>query len=337
MQRLIKMKFNKPIPKEELKKYQNLPLEDKIKLSQEIIKEFYENIDSDKVYIASSFGKDSIVLVDLVRNLYPNIPIIYINTGVEHPSILNLSKEYSNVFELKPKKPMEQIIEEYGYITPFGKDISNTLEMARKNLYEGKFNTIRVKKLRGDVGGIGKYDYSKFAHHLLAPFKISDRCCYWLKKQPLNSFTKKNGFKYQFNGMTAEESLIRQGSMIKNGFNLEFDSRPLAHWKVHDILSYILKYDLHLAECYGDIIENSDGEYVTSKFYRTGCTCCPVGCDLDNPNQFQLLYKYDRETWDYVINQLGFKQVLDYFKVPYTDFENQTEELGDVSLENWIV
>ena len=333
------MKFNKPIPKEELKKYQNLPLEDKIKLSQEIIKEFYENVDSNKVYIASSFGKDSIVLVDLVRNLYPNIPIIYINTGVEHPSILNLSKNYDNVIELKPKKTMMDVIEEYGYITPLGKDKSRTLDQVRKNLYDGKFNTVKVKKLRGDFGKKSRYNYTKIIPHLLAPFKISDRCCYWLKEQPMNSYTKKNGYKYQFNGMTAEESLMRKNSMIQNGFNFDFDSRPLAHWKVHDILEYILKYNLKLAECYGNIVKDTNGKYITTKFYRTGCTCCPVGSHLDNPNQFQLLYKYDKETWDYVINQLGFKQVLDYFKVPYTDetCEPHNENLKEESLENWIV
>lgn len=327
------MKYNVPISRDELKRYQTMPLDDKIELSKKIIKEFYDNADSDKIYIACSFGKDSVVLVDLVRNIYPNIPIVYINTGVEQPSVLSLSKQYDNVFELKPKKSMEDVIEEFGYILPFGKDKTSTLEYVRKNLYEGKFNTLRVRRLRGDMGENSMYDHSKYLPHLLAPFKISQKCCYWLKEQPLNAFTSKNGFKYQFNGMTAEESLIRENSIVKYGFNLEFDCRPLAHWKVHDILEYILKYDLPLAECYGDIVKDSNGEYVTSKFYRTGCTCCPVGSHLDSPNQFQLLYKYDKETWNYVINVLGFKQVLDWFDIPYSDF---SENINENSLDKYV-
>lgn len=319
------LKYDEPMSKEDLYYFSNLDLDDKIKLSKDIIVEFYESCDLNDghIYISSSFGKDSIVLISLVRSIYPNVPIVYINTGVEQPSTYAISKEYENVFELTPKKSMEQVIEEYGYILPIGKDKSGCIEYARKNIYEGNFNTNRVKKLRGDYGK-GLYDWRKLQPLLLAPFKISDRCCYWLKEQPLNSFTSKNKFKYQINGITAEESLVRKTSLLKKGFINKKECRPLGHWKVHDILEYILKYNLPLASCYGNIVEDENGFYVTTGFYRTGCTCCPVGSHRDKPNQFQLLYEIDIEIWDYVINDLGFKQVLDYFDVPY--YPDQQEE-----------
>lgn len=327
------MKFNNPISKEELKEYQQLPLEKKIELSNNIIKEFYENIDTsngEKVFIASSFGKDSIVLIDLVRKIYPEIPIIYVDTGVEQPSNLALSNKYDNVITLHPKKSMKQIIEEYGYPLPLGKEKTSTIERVRRNLYEGKFNTLRVRKMRGDFGEESIYNYQKHIIHLLAPFKISNRCCYYLKEQPIDSFTKKNNFKYQFNGMTAEESLMRKTSIINNGFNMmNAQSKPLGHWKVSDVLQYILENNLELSECYGDIVEEN-GVYKTTKFYRTGCTCCPVGSHLDNPNQFQMLYMWDKTTWDYVINDLGFKQVCDWFNVPYTT-ENTPKDKSEQS------
>ena len=99
------MKFNQPISKDELKEYQNYSLEDKIKLSNEIIIEFVESIDDkSKIFISSSFGKDSVVMIDLVRKIYPNIPIGYVDTGVEQPSCIELSKTYDNVLVIYPKK-----------------------------------------------------------------------------------------------------------------------------------------------------------------------------------------------------------------------------------------
>ena len=309
--------------KEKLKEYMDYSLKDKIKLSYEIIEDFYHYVESEddgNIYIASSFGKDSIVLIDLVRSLYPNIPIVYINTGVDQPSNVKLSKKYENVITLYPKKPMEQIIEEYGYILPIGKDKTSTLSQVRKQLWEGKFNTWRIKKLRGDLGK-SMYNYEKHIKDLLAPFKISDNCCYYLKLEPINRFKRKENYKYHFNGQTAEESMMRRNSIMKNGFNNEDSSKPLGHWRVHDVLEYILKNNLELSECYGNII-NENGKYKTTGFYRTGCTCCPIGSHRDNPNQFELLYFYDYDTWNYVINDLGFKQVLDWYNVPYCDERN---------------
>ena len=79
--------------------YQN----EKIELSKEIIIEFVEHIceDEDKIYIACSFGKDSIVLVDLVRQLYPSIPIVFSDTGLEYKGIYKLKEKYDNRTERK--------------------------------------------------------------------------------------------------------------------------------------------------------------------------------------------------------------------------------------------
>ena len=318
------LKYNKPIGKEKLRKYMDFSLKDKIKLSEDIIKDFYEHSkqqEDGKIYISSSFGKDSIVLIHLIRNLYPETPIIYINTGVDQQSNVELSKEYENVITLYPKKSMEQVIEEYGYILPIGKDKSSTIQQVRKNLYDGKFDTWRVRKLRGDLGKKSMFNQEKHIKDLLAPFKIDDKCCYWLKLQPLREFTQKENYKYQFNGQTAEESLARRVSITNNGFNMEYQSRPLGHWRITDILNYIVDYNLKLSSCYGDIVLEN-GKYKTTKFYRTGCTCCPIGSQKSNPNQFELLYFYDINTWDYVINKLGFKQVLDWYKIPYCDERN---------------
>ena len=64
-----------------LKQRQGLPLHLKIKMSKQRIREFYEHFDG-KVYISFSGGKDSTVLLHLVRSLYPNVKAVYIDTGL---------------------------------------------------------------------------------------------------------------------------------------------------------------------------------------------------------------------------------------------------------------
>lgn len=323
------MKYNQPISKEQLKEYQSMTLDDKIKLSYDIIKEFYENIDDkNSIIISSSFGKDSVVMIDLVRKLYPEIPIGYVNTGVEHPSSVELSKKYDNVLEIQPKKSIKEVIDEYGYMLPLGKEKTNTIALCRKNLYEGNFNTLRLKKMRGEFGEDSLFNFSKWQWVIYAPFKISDKCCHYLKHEPFERFSKKYGFHYAFVGTTAEESRMRKNNIRNNGFITSKQCRPIAHWTVQDVLKYCVENDIEIASSYGEIIEEN-GKLKTTQFDRNGCTCCPVSSHLKKKNDFQWLYETDRETWDYVINELGFGQVLDYFDIPYTD-EKSTNKSNDV-------
>ena len=309
--------------KEELREYQNYPLKQKIKLSNEIIQDFYENTPQDKVYISSSFGKDSTVLIHLVRKQFEDVPIVYVDTGVEHPSCIEISKQYENVIRLRPYKPAERIFEEYGFPLPMGKDKSGAVEQIRNNLHDGKFDTYRMRQIRGEMGS-RMYSYEELQPIVFAPFKISDKCCYWIKEQPINAFAKKTGMKYAFVGITAEESMHRSNTIRKDGFNNKTQSRPLAFWKVHDILQYIRWKYLPLAECYGDIIE-VNGKYKTSRHQRTGCICCPVSSHLEKPNKFELLHEFDFERWCYVMDDLKLREVLDYFNIPKGD-ENDGKE-----------
>lgn len=290
----------------------NLPLKEKIKKSIEYIEEFLEGIEIEGAYISCSFGKDSLVLTDLVRSVNEDIPIIYINTGVEHPSCVSLSKKYKNVYTVTPKKDMKKIIDEYGYITPYGKEISGAIEQVRRNLYEGNCDTYRVKQFRGEIG----YNYVKFTKDLLAPFKISDKCCYHLKISPLKRFCTKYGFDYSFVGVTYDESKMREKNIIKGGINTSSQCRPLGFWTSNDVLQYLIEKKISLPSCYGDIIKKN-GVYTTSLHKRNGCICCPVGAHLDNPNKFQLLKEENKSLYNFVINELNFKKVLDWFNIEY--------------------
>ena len=320
----MELKYDKPIDKEKFKEYTNLDLNEKIKLSKEIIKEFYENIsknENEKIFISSSFGKDSIVLIDLVRSIYPDIPIIHSDTGLELKGVYETKKLYDNVLTVYPTKNMEKVIEEDGYILPIGKSKTMALERSRNFIKNEKWDNFSFKLLTGRTksGKKGLYNYSNCAEYIFCPFKISVKCDYFLKKKPLDDFKKENHFKYYFNGITYDEGIMRKTNLMKQGFNqMGSHSRPLGHWNENDVWEYIYINDLPYGDYYGDIIKGTDGKYTNTLFKRNGCICCPCGSHLEKePNRYQLLYSYDYDAWKYVIYELNFKKVLDYFEVPY--------------------
>ena len=67
---------------QELQMRQRLPLEIKIRMSQQRIREWISEYGEDGVYISFSGGKDSTVLLHLVRELYPNVRAMFVDTGL---------------------------------------------------------------------------------------------------------------------------------------------------------------------------------------------------------------------------------------------------------------
>ena len=102
--------------KEELTMLQNLPLNIKIAKSKLRIEEFVRTLGgTDKVYVSFSGGKDSTVLLHLVRSVYPSVEAVYSNTGLEFPEINEFVKSVDNVTIVRPKKSFKQVIEQEGY------------------------------------------------------------------------------------------------------------------------------------------------------------------------------------------------------------------------------
>ena len=115
----------------DLYQMQSLPLYIKIRMTQLRIRGWIDKYGEDGVYISFSGGKDSTVLLDIVRKMYPNVLAVFIDTGLEYPEIRNFVKTFDNVEWLKPKKTFRQVIEEYGY--PFiSKEVSDKVYGARQ-------------------------------------------------------------------------------------------------------------------------------------------------------------------------------------------------------------
>ena len=115
----------------ELQQWQALPLNIKIRMTQERIRSWVNEYGEDGVYVSFSGGKDSTVLLHIVRNLYPNIKAVFVDTGLEYPEIRVFVKSFDNVYWLRPKMNFKQVIEKYGY--PFiSKEVSECVDGARK-------------------------------------------------------------------------------------------------------------------------------------------------------------------------------------------------------------
>lgn len=133
---------------------QSLPLEAKIRMTKYRIRQWVEYYGEDGVYVSFSGGKDSTVLLDLVRKMYSNVTAVFVDTGLEYPEIREFVKTFSNVVWLKPKKNFKQVITEYGY--PFiSKEVSDKVDGARK--YMQALNDAQSRERERERERVGRY------------------------------------------------------------------------------------------------------------------------------------------------------------------------------------
>ena len=310
-----KLTENKYTP-EDLKTMQEWSLERKIQVTQTRIIEWYKHWDG-MVYISFSGGKDSTVLLDLARRIYPDIKAVFVDTGLEYPELRDYVKTIDNVTWLKPKMNFKQVIMHYGYpiIT---KEQSSYIE-EYKNTNSEKLRDIRIN---GNKWGRGKIS-KKWQYLINAPFKISDKCCDVMKKNPAKEFEKETGL-HPIIGTMTEESLQRKSNWLAYGCNAftkkRPTSQPMSFWTEQDVLEYLKKFDVPYASVYGDIVEE-EGVYHTTGCPRTGCVFCGFGCHLEKePNRFQKLKETHPKLWNYCMKSiddggLGLKEVLEYINV----------------------
>lgn len=120
----------------ELKLLQNLPLEAKVLKSKQRIREWVSYYGTDGVYVAFSGGKDSTVLLHLVRSLYPTVQAVYVDTGMEYPEVRRFAKRFENVDSLRPKMRFDEVVKKYGYPL-ISKEVAECVNQARKCLSAG--------------------------------------------------------------------------------------------------------------------------------------------------------------------------------------------------------
>ena len=113
-----------------LKELQALPLDRKIQISQARIIEWYQR-NHGNVVVSFSGGKDSTVLLHLVRSIYPDVPAVFSNTGLEYPEIQRFVRTFPNVEIVAPKMNFSEVISAYGYPL-IGKEVAEAIYYARR-------------------------------------------------------------------------------------------------------------------------------------------------------------------------------------------------------------
>nr|DAL08117.1 MAG TPA: phosphoadenosine-phosphosulfate reductase [Caudoviricetes sp.] len=288
----------------DLQYMQSLPLDEKINLTKRRIIDWYDHYRGN-VYVSFSGGKDSTVLLDLVRETLcdDSIPAVFANTGLEYAQIQRFVRDTPNAEIVRPSMRFDEVISTYGYPI-ISKDVAGAIYYARRirnsdsddantsTKFLGTRNNSSKQSFRRMVllgrfprsgmtgttgaGGVFSQPLSQFNQKkwLSAsqelPFLIGNMCCDVMKKKPVRSYTRKNK-SYPFVATLAEESRQRKLGWMINGCNA-FDAKspistPMAFWTNHDVLLYIKQKGLPICEVYGDIVyTDADGNTYDTAF-----------------------------------------------------------------------
>jgi 3'-phosphoadenosine 5'-phosphosulfate sulfotransferase (PAPS reductase)/FAD synthetase len=312
---------------EDLKRMQLLPLFVKIGITQTRIMEWYER-HGGRVAVNFSGGVDSTVLLDLARRMYPDIPAVFVDTGLEWPEVRTFALSKPNVTVLKPQfcrtctncseGCFAKIVKVHGWNFS-SKDIAMSVRYARRGS-QWAINRFKGLNADGTESPYKKSIYGRWAFLVDSPFPISDECCKILKERPLDRWHKETGC-IPIVGTLASESRRRRDAWLLTGCNA-FDakkqiSKPLSFWRQTDVLRYLREFNIPYASIYGEIIEDGKCGLKTTGASQTGCSLCPTGCHLDKTNKYKRMKETHPDLWDYGINSLKLGEFLDFVGVDY--------------------
>lgn len=300
-----------------LKQLQSLPLEAKVILTKQRIKEWYDHFNGD-VYVSFSGGKDSTVLAHIIREMYgDSIPLVFSNTGLEYPEIQAFARKMGAEF-VYPKLSFSEVISKHGYPV-ISKEVAEACQYARKlrdpsryheqkraelngereygDFEDGSRTAWRRRNLEGhsskDPENISMFNKQKWLPLCRdTDFLISSYCCTVMKKSPLTRYQHK-AKRIPYIATLASESRARRQAWLKHGCN-SFENRkqtsqPMSFWTEQDVLQYIIQNGLEIASVYGDVVATDKdgyeyqaipgccGKLKCSGCQRTGCIFCAFG------------------------------------------------------------
>lgn len=321
--------------------------EGKVILAKARVKEWKRICRRDgKNYAVSVGGLDSITLLAFVRDvLGEDVPGVSVSI-LEDKSIQTVHKEMG-VISVPPLKTKSAILQEYGFPV-----ISKLTAAKIERLQTPNDDSPIIRAyMTGDLGAWGHYGHndkfkipdkwiSKFGGLYadmrpdldckVAPFKVSDKCCYWLKELPLKQYNEEHDI-YPFWGIMQSEGGRRQYSLRMHGCNYvgktTARSAPFNYFSRQDLLQLALDLHVHVPEIYGEIKPDLNGDLQTTKAQRTGCSMCGFGIHLDRrPHHFDLLRQDNPKEWEYWMyncctdengEKYGWGRVLDWIGVEW--------------------
>lgn len=339
-------------------------------------------------YHVSVGGLDSIVLFLFLRSIgiyAPGISVSYLEDRsiqrVHHALGIDLLE--SAVKEVRPdgtkirwSKPA--IIQEFGFPV-LSKEIAAKIELLQNPSEKNK--TVRHAIITGETGEYGGNqtdsrmklsqqwldlfagyeNENEGTNYKIAPFKVSSKCCYYLKEKPCDDWAKEHN-SVPYLGLMASEGGRRAKSLRLNGCNYfgasTTRSAPFAIFSRQDLLTLALEMeewyqknwqqfsDTHLEsivpEIYGEIVRDPDGTLRTTKAQRTGCSMCGFGIHMEKrPHRFDMMREKNPKEWEWLMyrlvtdektgEQYGWGRVLDYIGVGWENAPD-TDCVGQISI-----
>lgn len=344
---------------------EQMPYSFKVKYARIRAEEFVRECDARGLnYHVSVGGLDSITLFLFLKSIHIDAPGISVSS-LEDVSIRRVHRQLG-IERLKPavhhvdpdgkvhywSKP--QIIQEFGFPV-LSKEIAAKIELLQSP--SEKNATVRHAIITGETGEYGGFQTDsrmrlserwlwKFGgyenenegtHYQIAPFKVSSKCCYYLKEKPCDDWAREHN-SVPFLGLMASEGGRRAKSLRVNGCNYfgatTIRSAPFAIFNRQDILQLALDLDVPVPEIYGTIERKDDGTLYTTKAQRTGCNMCGFGIHMEKrPNRFDLLRERSPKEWEYWMfncvtdpdtgEKYGWARVLDYIGVDWREIPEQ--------------
>lgn len=337
---------------------QKMPYEFKIKYAEIRAKEFVTECDKRGLnYHVSVGGLDSITLFIFLKSIgidAPGISVSYLEDisiqkihkqlGIER---LKSSVKYVDDNGCEHYWTKHDIIQEFGFPV-LSKEISSKIETLANPTEKNK--TVRHAIVTGETGEYGGYQKNsrmklsrkwleKFGGYAntdegtdyqIPDFKVSAKCCYYLKEKPCELWAKSHN-SVPFLGLMASEGGRRSKTLKINGCNYfgasTIRSAPFAIFSRQDLLQLALDLNVPVPEIYGTIERKNDGTLYTTGAQRTGCSMCGFGIHLEKrPHRFDQLKIRNPKEWEYWMyeccndsdgNSYGWAHVLDYLGIGY--------------------
>jgi len=314
---------------------QSLPYEAKKIHAITRAREFYDRLDGN--VFCSVGGLDSITLyLFLQKYVNKDIPGVSVSS-LEDKSIQKIHRELG-LTALVPTKNKAEIIRYFGYPV-ISKNIADKIDLIQHP--NEKNATVRHAILTGETGEQGGFKYSRFMRlpdkwrrlfiDQKAPFKVSAKCCYYLKEKPCDQYARETG-RAVYMGLMASEGGRRAQALVKHGCNYfgktVTRSCPFAIFNKTDLLRLALELEVPVPEIYGEIVKLMNGELTTTKAHRTGCAMCGFGVHIEKrPHRFDRLRESNPKEWKFWMYDMGWGKVLDYIGVEWETFVEQQGEL----------
>lgn len=342
-------KERKKRKKAQMTAMQNLPYEVKVKRAELRAREFVERLDDmGKTAHVSVGGLDSITLLVFLRSIGLDIPAVSVS-ALEDKSIQKVHKELG-VIRIAPGKSKKEILQEYGFPV-ISKKIAGRIELLQNPTEKNK--TVRHAIITGECGEQGHFaknsrmklpnkwlelfagyeNENEGVAYQIAPFKVSNKCCLYMKEQPCDHWAKEHN-SAPFLGLMASEGGQREESLVEHGCNYfgktVIRSAPFAPFLRQDLLQLALDLKVPVPEIYGEIRRKFDGKLYTTKAQRTGCNMCGFGIHLEKrPHRFDRLRERNPKEWEFWMyrcctdtktgERYGWGRVLDYIGVGWED------------------